>query len=386
VINAYSTNDANQFRGVPHGLNITSEQYMLEKVEEFLRLFMTLSEKYSDPSCTNLELKRNPLLLYYNDFHRRDFSNVLNTLMTYYGLGSMSFYDAVKDLVYPDASETWFSPPPEGGQHSGMGFHITSMWIISYNLLDYVTTYCSSRIDTDNISSDIISKMPSLRNNYAFPYSDIPKPPPSGLPPRHPLDWTYRPADVSFLWKKAEAARSGKDSISACQKQQQASGEVGKSPCVFSYLVSVGELNGPPALNIKMNQNSIYNDGWTSMLDHDKLGYVPTNGTGSKFIMNFPNIPQPVKTINLMYMKSYGSKWEGSLVVMTTTITKHNKKDAAPSSIEYEFSGCHDDTTSVTYTNKVPIDANVGDDVTLQFQLVAGETFKIMGMAICDVS
>lgn len=383
VINAYSTNDANQFRIVPAGTNITKEQNMFDKLQQFIRLYLTMSEKYSDPTCTNLESKRNPLLLFYNDFHHRDYNNVMDTLTTYYGLGYMSFYETVQDLVYPDSSETWFSPPPGAGQHSGMGMHITSMWIIAYNLLEYATTYCSSRMDTEIIGKSSI--IPTLRNDYAFPYSDVPKKKLSVLPPPYPLDGDFRPSDVSILWNKAEQQQSGKDSTSACQKQQQASSdEAAKSPCLFACLVSYGGLNGPPALNSYMNQHIIFNDGWTSELEHDKLGYVPT-GANSKFVMNFPNISQPVTTINLLYMKSYGSRWEGSQVIMTTTIQRHGTTGSATSTVN-EFTGCHDQQTSVTYTSKVPIDANIGDDVTIEFKLVAGETFKITGMALCDAS
>ena len=45
------------------------------------------------------------------------FSNAIETLSSYYGFGIISYPAAVRDLIYGDSEETWFSP------HGTMNIH-----------------------------------------------------------------------------------------------------------------------------------------------------------------------------------------------------------------------------------------------------------------------
>jgi hypothetical protein len=122
--------------------------------------------------------------------------------------------------------------------------------------------------------------------------------------------------------------------------------------------------------------------------DNNKLGWAPTSGVGSTFILEWKNITQPVRAVTWMIMRSYGEKWDGSLSDVevwseNTLVLKNN------------IEGFHNKTTSETYNIKMNLfdndkrqgDGNgvvIGINLKIVFMLVGGSTFKISGMAICD--
>jgi hypothetical protein len=75
----------------------------------------------------------------------------IHLLSRYYRLGSTSYGDAMRDSKYDDTREWWYgSNWYEGkdselscGVHPHMGMHISMVWVVSYNLLNLVTTYCN---------------------------------------------------------------------------------------------------------------------------------------------------------------------------------------------------------------------------------------------------
>jgi hypothetical protein len=163
-------------------------------------------------------------------------------------------------------------------------------------------------------------------------------------------------------------------------------------PCVFSWVANLERhLDNPKRLNDKVGQYVTSNEGWSAVDDNNKLGWVPSSGLGSKFTMEFKRISQPVRAVTWMIMRSYGERWEGSLlnVEVWSGETLLARKD---------IEGYHDKRTSETYNIKMRLDgvdgddqhkegvkgAVVGSDLRIKFELMGGSTFKISGMAICD--
>ena len=97
--------------------------------------------------------------------------------------------------------------------------------------------------------------------------------------------------------------------------------------------------------------------------------------------MEFKKIDQPVRVVTWMIMRSYGEKWDGSMLNVEVW---SNGTLLARQDIE----GYHDKKTSETYNIKMRLDgeggAVVGSDLKINFALIGGKTFKISGMAICD--
>ena len=165
IIHAYSTNDVSQ------------GNHTFSMLQNFVRQAL---EPTTHHSCTRRHLYENgyenqngmdelpprfksfpPLLLHIHDvvttLYERvigepSLSQVVETLANYYGFVSMSYTDMVRDWVYGDPKESWFSPNqfPKGSTyvydiHPGQVAHMTMSWMVAFNLLNLATTYCDMR-------------------------------------------------------------------------------------------------------------------------------------------------------------------------------------------------------------------------------------------------
>lgn len=110
VINAYATNDMH-YNSVQDAIakNITLEDSVMQLSQAFVRQVLTPKR-----GCQHAP----PLLLYLDDYLGNEQNEVMKTLISsqtinlmsgYYGIGSMSYGDAVRDMVYGDTKEWWFS-------------------------------------------------------------------------------------------------------------------------------------------------------------------------------------------------------------------------------------------------------------------------------------
>ena len=119
VINAYATNDMH-YNSVQDALarNKTLGQSVFELGQAYVRQLMTPKQR-----CGHAP----PLLVYLDDYlgNEQDgvaetltSSQTINLLAGYYGVASMSYGDAVRDMVYGDSKEWWFSSHWfEGGKY-----------------------------------------------------------------------------------------------------------------------------------------------------------------------------------------------------------------------------------------------------------------------------
>ena len=119
VINAYATNDMH-YNSVQDAIakNISLAESLLNLSQEFVRQILTPKR-----GCGHAP----PLLLYLDDYLGNEQNEVMTTLLSaqtinlmsgYYGIGSMSYGDAVRDMVYGDTNEWWFSSKWwEGGKY-----------------------------------------------------------------------------------------------------------------------------------------------------------------------------------------------------------------------------------------------------------------------------
>ena len=152
---------------------------------------------------------------------------------------------------------------------------------------------------------------------------------------------------------------------------------------LYNEIIKVEESS---YLKSKKFKEKIIPPSWTYLYkkitkhDNNKLGWVPSNGLGSKFTMEWKRITQQVRAVTWMIMRSYGEKWDGSMlrVEVWSGDTLMAKKD---------IEGYHNKKTSETYNIKMKLDGDgvaIGKDLKVTFELVGGSTFKISGQAICD--
>lgn len=419
LINAYATNDMH-WNTMQDAIarNQTLEQSLMELSQTFIRHVMTPKR-----SCRHAP----PLLLYFDDYLGNEQHEVLATMAStqtmnlmsgYYGIGSISYADAVRDIRYGDTKEWFFSSDwySEGkymrAVHPHMGMHIAATWVVAFNLFNLLSTYCSlPEIETKatNEMQQTIRRLHagiegSSNGEWDYGYKPInglphlreskklrggPREKPRGIPP--PLTNELSLEFISDEWRQesVENARLWK-TIPECLAEGHFDDAIDHAsllkPCLFSWVVCMERfLDKPKGLMNKLKPYLAFNSGWSAEDDNNKLGWVPSDGLGSKFTLEFKKIPQPAQMLTWMIMRSYGEKWQDSKL----KVEAWSGENLLASD---EIVGFHDKKTSETYNIKMKlIDKEsaspgipAGSDLKVTFELVGGTTFKITGMAICD--
>ena len=127
-------------------------------------------------------------------------------------------------------------------------------------------------------------------------------------------------------------------------------------------------------------------EGWELSEDGDKIGFIPsaitkTSGKNSSqsMVLDF-QYSQKIRSITFFFMRSYGTKWIDSELKAKVWSSNHQLLE------ERNMLGTHNKNTSEMYTEEIilskPVDA--GERLQLEAKLIGGETFKIMGLAVCS--
>lgn len=364
--------------------NVTLERSVIELNQDYIRQLLTPKRECGHPP---------PLLLYLDDYLGNEQTEVMTTFISsqaihllsgYYGIGSISYADAVRDIVYGDNKEWWYHAnwfekgTYERAVHPHMGMHITASWIVAFYLMNLATTYCSLPLNV-HAGHELDTVATQLKGG--------PKHRPGGLPPKLSGDLSLE--NISQLWlDDAKATESLWKSVEQCAKEGHAPNgdDLVEKPCMYSWVVGLERfLDKTKNLEGKLKPQITMNEGWSAADDNNKLGWVPA-GNGSKFTMEWKSVIQPVRALTLMIMRSYGEKWDGSK--LKVQIWSKDKIVASD-----EIIGYHDKKTSETYNIKMKIgeepsaevkEVTIGSDLKITFELIGGNTFKISGMAICD--
>lgn len=377
LINAYSTNDMHILTVMEaEASNTTLRDKVMEMIQDFVRSVMKEAE------CA-------PLILHMDDYlgnEQREvlttmhLSQAVQTLSSYYGFAAMSYANVVRDLVYGDTKEAWFSPGGwyEGDTmvreiHPGMGMHIVSSWVAAYTLLNLGLTYCTIEewdmepaTAMDNIPYQVIQGLPPLKNTPIIPGK--PKPIPGGLLPA--LTPELNLENITALWRSAPVPSGDCLSI-----------ENHLSKCPFSWIsgISVSGKNATYAKEL-FETFCVKGTSWTVDTGGDKLGMSPSR-LSKEMLLEFPKLVQPIHSITIFYMKSYGEQWDNSEIALSASTLERgtNWTEVRKASLF----GFHNKKTSETYTYRMEVDVEAGMDFRVGIQLVGGTTFKVMGLAIC---
>lgn len=262
-----------------------------------------------------------------------------------------------------------------------------AQWVVAYNLLNIATTFCSMEDYWPQESaiapyeSIKMSSVLPLRHQLKNDGQDLslipgkPKPPPDGLPPK--LTPTLNLEFISEIWLSSSNEISA--STTSCD---YASG----ARCIFSWVGGLSlQQNNLTRIEEIFSVPSKEFNGWKLVNQNDKIGYMPSRGVGDKMVLEFHQLVQPIESITLFILKSYGSLWEGSQL----TVSVSEKPAASAQSWEFltsqDLSGIHPKNTSETYPETVflPEPIAVGSSLQLRLELTGGTTFKIVGIAVC---
>jgi len=410
VINAYSTNDMhiNTVNDVKaKRLNI--DDALMTMIERFIRVVQQPPPTYL---CNGKNSTQNhpPLLIFLDDYIGNEqhdiwetmlYSRALTQLAGYYNIMSVSYADVVRHFVYADTKETWFSPQWYDNKgnyvreiHPGMGAHTIMALVMAFNVFNAITIFCTHPVLVNPIEEKqtiLTGKniykpengLPELKFNEF--YNNEPGIIPTALPP--PLSQGMLLQNVSRLWQDAEDQKN-----KLCQQQQYSKTTVPEPknretyrPCAFAWIGNYKGIDDAEKLTAIMSPLLTSNNGWDAVSDYNKVGYAPTRGTNSSFTMQISNLVQPIRSVSLLVMKSYGELWAESRVCVSVIVT--NQQQQQESHIEQiEIEGFHASNTSVSYPYKVKLDkaAFSGDTIKVTVKLIQGKTFKITGIALCE--
>eukprot|EP00536_Pseudo-nitzschia_multiseries_P006438 jgi/Psemu1/304114/fgenesh1_kg.136_\ len=319
----------------------------------------------------------------------------------------MSYADVIREFVYGDTYEKWFSSEWWVSEmknkdnlifdrqiHPGMGMHISSMWVTAYNLLHLASTFCS--IPTDVIahqSNNNITQyeaglwgLPELLMSYPLPMGK-PQPQPRGLPPELTKDLLLE--NVTSLWRQKGDAETSAASCELDQINRAGMSAAAQVKCPFSWVSGLSlQQNDVKFVNEYFQKQSSTWKGWELSKDGDKLGFIPSpglvNDANSKIILDF-EYSQKIRSFTVFFMKSYGTKWENSELEVTIW-SAPSSPDQQPVLIrKCNMLGTHDKQTSEVYTEEIVLSTPLSENQKLQLEvkLVGGTTFKIMGLAVC---
>jgi hypothetical protein len=381
VLNAYSTNDMHILTLLEaRSANVTLRDKVFEMTQDYVRAILHTCDPSRPP----------PLLLHVDDYlgneqrkiwDTTELSQGVQVLANYYGFTSFSYADVVRDMVYGDTRESWFSAHWwETGSfgreiHPGMGMHIASTWVAVYNMLNLVTTYCSipSIAPTYNITEyeTGVLGLPKLRKDVIHAQGK-PKPHPKGLPPVLTKDLLIE--DVTTLWRQAE------QNAVICDHEKEGKHHMPK--CPFSWVSGLSlQQNNNTYIQEYFHDQATTWDGWKLGNDGGKLGFVPTHQNASDMVLEF-SYPQTIRSVTLFYMKSYGPKWNKSRLQIRSWKTPNESVLLD----ERYIVGFHDKNTSEMYTEAIELPEPIpsGARLKLGAKLVGGTEFKIMGLAVCS--
>ena len=386
LINAFATNDMHvHSMAEAMSNNMTLEEGILQMNQEFVRKVMKPRSNCDDRSP--------PLLLYLDDYLGNEQKGIIDTLAgksaihklsSYYGFGFMSYADIVRDFVYSDTTEQWFSPIewPERQIHHTAGGHVAIMWVVAYNMLNIATVYCDSlKIGPEHIY-EAIEGLPELR----YPEREIkgePLPQPKGiLPPELNANLTLD--NISKIWHHMENNNAIASDFNESTCPSSTDNENSRQAlCTLRMFWALKEQDEITLIE-QIAPFLVENDGWEEM-DKDKTGLVPAKVDAS-LKLRFDNITDQIQALNFVAMKSYGEKWEGSRIKVDAVIDRKNGEASSKPMRSLEIEGVHDKHTSETYVYKIDFGeerALPGDVLNVHIQLVGGTTAKIMGMMFC---
>lgn len=406
VLNAYATNDMHVLTILEmEAQHKTLREGVFDMLQDFVRNILRPNACHDDK--TGQVHDRRPLLLHMDDYLGNEQRGILQTmelsqsvlaLSQYYGFGSMSYSNVVRDWVYGDSKEYWFSPEgwwrstPDAKKpsidetemqreiHPGMGMHIAASWIVSYNLLNIATTFCSMEqyLDEQDETSDVLLdyQSSSWASNFVPLENELPPAPgrphrlPYGLPP--PLTPQLMLDNVTQQWQSQELPLP------------MSCGHMERRRCPFSWVsgLSLQQNNKTWIQDAFQSATAKGSKPWKLVDEGGKIGFLAQHQP-SRWILEFSSPQQQLATVTFFFLKSYGEKWKDSKVAIEVQ-TSRGDSNWTPLIPSTELLGTHAKNTSEMYTEEMtfaPIPPN--QKLQLNIELVGGSTFKLMGLAIC---
>jgi len=248
--------------------------------------------------------------------------------------------------------------------HPGLIYHAAVSWSITYSLANSFIDACeyeTSLADGKETAHLTLNQLPPLKNkaNYAELYQQ---------------------------WNHSQMEHDAK-----C-RMQSSSGTSKSKSCQYKWINTKGlGVHSKDAAAAIVKSVLLNNSGWEAaggknqFAGGEKPGWI-TNTANASFEIAVRAKDCHIRTVTIVYLKSYGDKWKDSSVSVQTHVVKQDGTHYKESQ-SVILGGIHDSRTSVNYWQKIHLvgeGAILGDTVHVSFRLVGGSSFRINGLLLCS--
>jgi hypothetical protein len=256
--------------------------------------------------------------------------------------------------------------------HPGSIYHCAVCWLLTISLANALVDSCEYQGSTSLTSTTAKTAMGDT--SAAWSLSHLP-----------PLKSGANYFDVYDEWNNTHMDHAAK-----CQMQREAGTSIAKT-CEYKW-VNTKHLgvDSKYAADAVMQRVMISNNGWYAEgVKHrsekgEKPGWV-TTAPNADFEIAILSESGPIRTVTIIYMKSYGDKWKDSAVnVKFSTVRKDGATEDEAKNVS--LVGIHNSNTSVNYWEKIELSSTAlpGDKVHAKFKMVGGSSFRINGLLFCS--
>ena len=260
--------------------------------------------------------------------------------------------------------------------HPGVMFHVGIAWLLYYQVAQTTLYGCHELSVLGNNDTTTTSTTTTITSTT--PKSTIHLDP-RDIPPIH----------ESTMFQSIPSAWINATNHKKCYS---------RNSCPYFWIAN-------RATNIKTKEDvkrvidsvMVENRGWNeegSPIRKPRPGWVASQPR-AVFSIQINVTTLPIHRLTLLYLKSYGAKWEDSRLRITVRTRRrrnnNNNNDNGTrtqslflSKVKHDLVGFHNSNTSVNYEATIPLDAHVGDTILATFHVASGKTFRINGMLFCQ--
>jgi hypothetical protein len=394
VINAHATNEmhVNTVQAA-RARNQTHFDFVFEMTQRFIRTVLKKCMVSDD-----VQFHEPPLLIYFDDYLGNDqrrlmdmttASQATHVLAKYYGVGYVSYADAVRDIVLRDTHEQIFSPQQwykaEHGDdvmlrevHPNFGMHIASSMIMTYYFWTVQTHVEATRAyyEHHHGHGDSNSHVTTLTKQRV---GDT-----TLLPPR--LDRSLLLDHVSDAYKRGERRTCGS--------------HPNRRRCPVAWLIEAS--SGADSINATMAYFRPYMPaetqqewGWFNQggRKRPRYGFTPVlqadkqlkghegPGTNRTMTLTFDYRAETrgIRSVTVFYLQKNQTKWKGTEMSVSVHSLDNQALVAETKVSNYNNAVIKDDKVKTTIELAPP-----QRHFKVEFKHTGGVTFRMTGLAICE--
>jgi hypothetical protein len=242
--------------------------------------------------------------------------------------------------------------------HPGVMFHVGIAWLLFYQFAQTTLAGCHDLAVLDN-------------HNKATPTTTTSFTRTRHLDPRH-----IPPIHGSTMFQSIPSAWINATNHKKCYS---------RNACPYFWIANrATDIKTKEDVKRVIDSVMVENRGWNeegNPIRKPRPGWVASQPK-AVFSIALNVTTLPIHRLTLLYLKSYGTKWENSRLRITIRIRRYGTQ-LLPK-VKHDLVGFHNSNTSVNYEATIPLDAHVGDTLLASFHVVGGTTFRINGMLFCQ--